>query len=330
MDLFSWIYLSALVVAFDLVYHWKKFLGYFSKKSTKEGKLPADYEPDFSLFELIKYAKEYSDRLLEERWDEEGPITGWNLYFLGDFLGKLLFEDRLKAWGIICKNSVLSREGLIPIPRKYWNLNSINEKLFKPDYLGLTEFELDWLGIEEIIRHSDSEDIYKKIAFNRKKVIELIEPFLSEPFDFVKSPAPEEESIPDWTLEEMTSYIKQNESKLAEVIRTRGAPVGVGEYLLIREVEDFLRLKLFHGKMKAYGKLVRNHGLPHEESAIPKEYWEDNFFSPRQVTLRGDKMVLLPKKNMQYKDLRFNKQEAVEWIEKFFAQDAESFFQSPG
>ena len=138
--------------------------------------------PDFTLCQLRDYAAGIVTKKVEEEWDQ-GPGIEVSIQFvrLPDCLHSSLFKRKIRAWGRECKDGVLSSEGLVSIHPSYWKFNQINRKLFELPLPSSEEFAtLVSLGMaDEIIRHSDSEPIYKEIRFNRKQVLELVEEYFT-------------------------------------------------------------------------------------------------------------------------------------------------------
>ena len=138
--------------------------------------------PDFTLCQLRDYAAEIVVKKVEEEWNQRpGFRVEVDFVRLPHCLHSSLFKRKIRAWGRECKNGVLSSEGLVLIPASYWKFNQINSELFELPLPSSEEFAtLVSLGMaDEIIRHSDSETIYKEIRFNRKQVLELVEEYFT-------------------------------------------------------------------------------------------------------------------------------------------------------
>ena len=144
---------------------------------------PIGVLPDFTLCQLRNYAEEIVTKKVEEEWNQHpGFEVLVEFVRLPEYLRSSLFKRKIRAWGRECKNGVFSSEGLVPISASYWKFNQINRELFALPLPSSEEFaRLVCLGMaDEIIRHSDSETVYKNIHFNKRQATRQIKLFFRD------------------------------------------------------------------------------------------------------------------------------------------------------
>jgi len=80
-----------------------------------------------------------------------------------------------------------------------------------------------------------------------------------------------------------------------------------------RRLDDFISVKLFEGKVKAWGKETKNDRVSPKETPIPQEYWEFN-----KIVLGEETIDRHSEEEILYEDIRFNHKEMAKQIELFF------------
>lgn len=79
-------------------------------------------------------------------------------------------------------------------------------------------------------------------------------------------------------------------------------------------LNEFLSRKLFEGKIKAWGKEIRNGRASHKETLISREYWEFNRIDFGEKIIDTNSM-----EELVYTSLRFNQEQMIEEMELFFS-----------
>lgn len=81
-----------------------------------------------------------------------------------------------------------------------------------------------------------------------------------------------------------------------------------------RLLSEFLSQKLFEGKVKAWGKEIREGKVSPKETLIPREYWEFN-----RLDLEESAIDMHSAEEIIYTSLRFNQKRMIEQMEFLFS-----------